>query len=93
MVGIGPTNMNLPITIALVREVEIRSGFRYANAYPAALAMVANGTIDATKLITHHFELSESLEAFKTARYGLEGAIKVMIHCQPRNKNNPGRKI
>lgn len=93
LVGIGSTNMNLPITIALVREVEIRSGFRYANAYPAALAMVANGTIDATKLITHHFELSESLDAFKTARFGLEGAIKVMIHCQPRNKNNPLRKI
>lgn len=93
MVGIGHTNMNLPITIALVREVEIRSGFRYANAYPAALAMVANGTIDATRLITHHFNLTESVEAFKTSRYGLEGAIKVMIHCQPRNKNNPVKKL
>ncbi|XP_053694911.1 sorbitol dehydrogenase-like [Sabethes cyaneus] len=93
LVGIGSTNMNLPITIALVREVEIRSGFRYANAYPAALAMVANGTIDATKLITHHFDLSQSVEAFKTARYGLEGAIKVMIHCQPRNKNNSVKKL
>lgn len=89
LVGIGTTNMNLPITIALVREVEIRSAFRYANDYPAALAMVANGTIDVTKLITHHFDLRESVEAFKTARYGLDGAIKVMIHCQGRNMNNP----
>ncbi|XP_058825318.1 sorbitol dehydrogenase-like [Topomyia yanbarensis] len=93
LVGIGSTNMNLPITIALVREVEIRSGFRYANAYPAALTMVANGTIDATKLISHHFDLKDSVEAFKTSRYGLDGAIKVMIHCQPRNKNNPGKKM
>ncbi|XP_050087875.1 sorbitol dehydrogenase-like [Anopheles aquasalis] len=93
LVGIGAINQRLPITTALVREIDILSSFRYANCYPAALALVANGTIDARKLITHHYDLSESVEAFKTSRYGLDGAIKVMIHCQPRNANNPERKF
>ncbi|XP_055614688.1 sorbitol dehydrogenase-like [Uranotaenia lowii] len=93
MVGIGSRDMNLPITVALVREVNILSAFRYANAYPVALTMVANGTIDATRLITHHYDLQDSLKAFELARLGLDGAVKIMIHCQPRNKNNPARKL
>lgn len=40
------------------------------------------------KLVTHHFDIKETAEAFNTSRYGLEGAIKVMIHVQPRDKNN-----
>uniref|UniRef100_A0AAG5CMU5 Sorbitol dehydrogenase n=1 Tax=Anopheles atroparvus TaxID=41427 RepID=A0AAG5CMU5_ANOAO len=93
LVGIGAIHQRIPLTTALVREIDIRTAFRYANCYPAALSMVANGTIDARKLITHHYDLKESVQAFKTSRYGLDGAIKVMIHCQPMNKNNPQRKI
>ncbi|XP_053669695.1 sorbitol dehydrogenase-like [Anopheles nili] len=88
LVGIGTIYQRIPITTALVREIDIRPAFRYANCYPAALAMIANGSIDARKLITHHYDLKESVQAFKTSRYGLDGAVKVMIHCQPRNKNN-----
>uniref|UniRef100_A0A2M4AG72 Sorbitol dehydrogenase n=1 Tax=Anopheles triannulatus TaxID=58253 RepID=A0A2M4AG72_9DIPT len=93
LVGIGEIDQRLPITTALVREIDIRGSFRYANCYPAALALIASGTIDARKLITHHYDLAQSVEAFKTSRYGLDGAIKVMIHCQPRNTNNPERKF
>ncbi|XP_052865072.1 sorbitol dehydrogenase-like [Anopheles cruzii] len=93
LVGIGTIDQRIPITTALVHEIDIRTAFRYANCYPAALALVANGTIDARKLITHHYDLRESVAAFETSRYGLDGAIKVMIHCQPRNKNNPQRKF
>jgi L-iditol 2-dehydrogenase len=43
--------------------------------------MVASGKVDVKKLITHHFKLEETLEAFETSRTGAGGAIKVMIHC------------
>lgn len=49
--------------------------------YPTALAMVASGKVDAKPLITHHFPLKKTLEAFETAKTGAGGAIKVMIHC------------
>lgn len=58
--------------------------------YPAALALIASGKIKNIKsLITHHFDIKDAPKAFETAQKGLNGAIKVMIHCQPRDSNNP----
>lgn len=52
------------------------------------MALVANGKVDVKKLITHHFDIKDTAEAFNTSRHGLGGAIKVMIHCQPIDSNN-----
>ena len=43
--------------------------------------MIASGLVDAKRLITHHFPLEKTLDAFETSRTGAGGAIKVMIHC------------
>lgn len=88
VVGHGPGEVKLPMCGTLIREVDIRGVFRYANDYPAALALVASGKANVKRLVTHHFDLTETLDAFDTSRYGKGDAIKVMIHCQPRNKNN-----
>lgn len=37
--------------------------------------------MDLKPLITHHFKIEESLEAFSTAETGKGDPIKVMIHC------------
>ncbi|KAL7036374.1 hypothetical protein ACKWTF_008789 [Chironomus riparius] len=89
IVGCGPPEVKLPLVAAMAREIDIRGVFRYANDYSAALALVSSGKANVKRLITHHFDLTETLDAFDTSRYGKGGAIKVMIHCQPRNKNNP----
>lgn len=89
IVGCGPPEVKLPLVGALTREVDIRGVFRYANDYSAALALVASGKANVKRLVTHHFDITETSDAFKASRYGTDGAIKVMIHCQPRNKNNP----
>jgi len=80
IIGHGPAEVKVPIIKAAVREVDIRGVFRYANCYPMALAMVASGTVDVKKLITHNFNMEKTLEAFEVAKTGAGGAIKVMIH-------------
>lgn len=89
IVGCGPPEVKLPLVANLSREVDIRGVFRYANDYSAALALVSSGKAKVKKLVTHHFDITDTAEAFKASRYGTDGAIKVMIHCQPRDANNP----
>ncbi|XP_053670755.1 sorbitol dehydrogenase-like [Anopheles nili] len=89
MVGMGAPEVKLPLVNALAREVDIRGVFRYCNDYPVALSLVASGKVDVKRLITHHFSIENTAEAFNTTRHGIGGAIKVMIHVQPKDKNNP----
>ncbi|CAB3244957.1 unnamed protein product [Arctia plantaginis] len=87
LVGMGAVEQSVPLAGALAREVDIRGIFRYVNEYPIALAMVASGKINVKPLVTHHFSIEETLEAYEVARKG--AGIKVMIHVQPKDTNNP----
>ncbi|XP_037824906.1 sorbitol dehydrogenase-like [Lucilia sericata] len=88
IVGMGAAETKIPLINALAREVDIRGVFRYCNDYSAALALVSSGELNVKRLVTHHFDITETDKAFETARKGLGGAIKVMIHVQPRDTNN-----
>ncbi len=68
---------SLPIVNAAIREIDIRGVFRYANCYPAALSLIASGRIDVKPLITHRYNITESVEAFEMAESGQ--GIKVMV--------------
>uniref|UniRef100_A0A182P937 Sorbitol dehydrogenase n=1 Tax=Anopheles epiroticus TaxID=199890 RepID=A0A182P937_9DIPT len=89
MVGMGAPEVKLPLVNALAREVDIRGVFRYCNDYPVALSLVSSGKVNVKRLITHHFNIEDTAKAFHTTRHGVDGAIKVMIHVQPKDKNNP----
>ncbi|KAG0708270.1 Sorbitol dehydrogenase [Chionoecetes opilio] len=76
LVGLGPSEVKIPIVTAATREVDILGIFRYVNCYPLALDMIASGKINVKPLITHRYKLEESVKAFETARTGAGGAIK-----------------
>ncbi|CAG4955580.1 unnamed protein product [Parnassius apollo] len=87
LVGMGSPELTVPLAGTVSREVDIRGIFRYVNEYPIALSMVSSGQINVKPLVSHHFSLEETVEAYEVARQGL--GIKVMIHVQPRDANNP----
>uniref|UniRef100_T1IX42 Sorbitol dehydrogenase n=1 Tax=Strigamia maritima TaxID=126957 RepID=T1IX42_STRMM len=90
LVGMGPSEVKVPLLIAAVKEVDIIGNFRYCNCYPTALALIATGKVEVMKLITHCFNMENSLEAFEVSRSARDGAVKVMIKCaqetQPRSE-------
>jgi L-iditol 2-dehydrogenase len=64
------------------RELWLTGTFRYANTYPAAIALAASGRVDLEAIITGHFALEETERAL---RAGLEDprSVKAMVHPRP----------
>ncbi|KAL5811108.1 hypothetical protein ACOSQ4_027676 [Xanthoceras sorbifolium] len=81
LVGMGHTEMTLPLTPAAAREVDVIGIFRYKNTWPLCLEFLRSGKIDVKPLITHRFGFSqkEVEEAFETSASG-STAIKVMFN-------------
>jgi L-iditol 2-dehydrogenase len=69
LVGMGSPVQTLPLGAAALREVDIIGVFRYANCYPAAIALFASGKLDgvAEALVTHRVNLEEGERAFRLA--------------------------
>ncbi|XP_050509515.1 sorbitol dehydrogenase-like [Diabrotica virgifera virgifera] len=89
LLGMGGLEMTLPFGAALVKEISTIGSFRYNNDYPEAIEMVRSGRAHVRDLVTHHFTLEQTIEAFETHRDKVGNPIKIMIHCNPNWK--PGQ--
>ncbi|CAK1542003.1 unnamed protein product [Leptosia nina] len=78
VVGIGAETVEIPLSRALLREVNIIGAYRLLNSYPAALSAVSSGAIDLKSFITHHFTMKDTKSAFELAKTG--EAMKIIIH-------------
>jgi L-iditol 2-dehydrogenase len=80
LVGMGPKpTAEIPLSVIQNRELWLTGTFRYANTYPAAIALAAGGRVDVAALITGHYELDDTEAALLAGRN--DGAsIKVMVH-------------
>jgi L-iditol 2-dehydrogenase len=69
LVGMGTPTQTLPLGAAALREVDIIGVFRYANCYPAAIALFASGKLDGVveDLVTHRVALADGEKAFRLA--------------------------
>ncbi|KPI38880.1 Sorbitol dehydrogenase [Cyphellophora attinorum] len=67
--GDGESGADVAIGAAALREVDIIGVFRYANCYPAAIALFASGQLDgvAEALVSHRVGLEDGERAFRLA--------------------------
>ena len=68
MVGLGAPDMELPVATIQVKELVVTGVFRYANCYPAAIALAASGAVDLDSLVTGRFGLDQVTEALTASR-------------------------
>jgi L-iditol 2-dehydrogenase len=61
------------------RELSIHGVFRYANSYPAAIALMASGQYPVEEVVTDRFPIDDAVAGFRTALEAKDRAIKVMV--------------
>ncbi|KAK1409169.1 hypothetical protein QVD17_35694 [Tagetes erecta] len=81
LVGLGQSQMTIPLVAAAAREVDHIGIFRYRNTWPPCIELLRTGKIDVKPLITHRYKFTqEDVEkAFETSAKG-GNAIKVMFN-------------
>ncbi|MCP2333245.1 MULTISPECIES: alcohol dehydrogenase catalytic domain-containing protein [Actinoalloteichus] len=67
LVGMGAT-VTLPLDLIQARELWITGTFRYAHAYPAAIALASSGAVELDDLVTGRFDLDGVEDALLSAR-------------------------
>ena len=69
MVGMGPADeMPIPMAVVQNRELWLTGTFRYANTYPAAIALAAAGRVNLRAIITGRFALEDAEAALRAGR-------------------------
>ncbi len=69
VVGMSPEG-RVPVPFSLVQrqEIELIGTFRYANTYPAAIALASSGAVRLDDLVTGHYSLAQVAEALLAGR-------------------------
>ena len=82
VVGLGEeTFFPINVMAMIVKEIDVRGIFRYANCYPPAINMVADGKVDVKSMITHRYTLKQVAEALEFNARPATNRIKTMVGC------------
>jgi len=81
LIGI-PTVDRISFEIDLLRrrEIRIQNIRRQNHCVQPAIDMVASGKVDVMPMVTHHFDLGRTKEAFDLVADYRDGVVKAMIH-------------
>ncbi|MBN6051741.1 NAD(P)-dependent alcohol dehydrogenase [Nonomuraea sp. RK-328] len=81
LVGMGGAEIPLPLTALQTRELEVTGTFRYANTWPAAIALAAGGRVELDALVTGHYGLGRVEEALTAGTRDPE-LVKAVVRPQ-----------
>jgi L-iditol 2-dehydrogenase len=77
LVGMGADELVLPLAAIQVRELMVTGTFRYANTYPAAIALVCSGRVRFEPIIGSLFSLDRVTDALSEP--GRQGGLKPIV--------------
>lgn len=77
LVGMGSDTLALPVPLVQDRELVITGTFRYANTWPAAIALASSGALDLDALVTSTHDLDDVEAALTAGRR--PGALKAVV--------------
>lgn len=63
LVGLGNSEMNLPVEHIQNLEISVTGIFRYTDTWPVGIQLVASGQVDLDSLVTGRFDLEHAAEA------------------------------
>jgi len=83
LVGMGPDELQLPFGVVQQRELRITGTFRYANTWPAAIALAASGRVELDKLVTGEYALADVARALAAGRdpQHVKAIIRPALHA------------
>ncbi len=74
--------MSVPFMRLSTQEIDLQFQYRYCNTWPRAIRLVQEGVIRMEGLVTHRFDIEDSVRAFETSGDVKSGAVKVMIQSE-----------
>ncbi len=77
LVGSGAETMPLPTQLIQNRELTLTGVFRYANTWPAAIALVDHGRVDLDAMVTGRYPLEKAADALDADRN--PGSVKAVV--------------
>jgi len=80
LIGMGAEPaFRMPMLRVVSREIRLTGQFRYANLYPAAIALVEAGAVDLGAMINRRYPFARLPEALAACAQGDPAALKTMI--------------
>ena len=77
-VGTLPDLVEVPLNRLMAKELTLRGSLQYHQAFPAVLALVADGRLVLDDLVTHRFPFGQSVEALEFALTARD-AVKIQV--------------
>lgn len=81
LIGMGGSEVPLPVSRLQNYELELTGTFRYAHTWPAAMSLVESGRVRLDSLVSHGYGLAEAESALTVATHDAT-AVKAVIYPQ-----------
>ncbi|MGH3491602.1 MAG: NAD(P)-dependent alcohol dehydrogenase [Sciscionella sp.] len=77
-VGMGGDQVVLPLAHLQTNEIQLSGTYRYANTWPAAIALASSRAVDLERLVSHRFDLDHVADALTLSQRNPQ-AIKSVV--------------